>query len=323
MDIYLGYESALEIWRQWSEQASSKRVEPSRNASEILHLPSRGALKNCTANAAQTRELAESAPFETSRPRHVIIPSSLKTRSNGDVMLHRSSLEFPDKAFRKISDHVFLAVPEVVFIQLAETLPLPQLIALGFELCGNYSGDAGRKRLSLSTRRRLTSYARKVSAMRGVKKARRAAGYVLDGSASPMETSVAVELSLPTSLGGKGLPSPVLNKRIDLSPSASVIAGRRSLSYDLYWPESKIAIEYDSRRWHDNDSSRIQDSRKRAASAEMGISVMSITEKQYRNIAEFDEIAQTLAHLLGRRIRIRTDDYSKKRFLLRAQLQQI
>lgn len=324
MSIILSHTSAIEAWR--IQRVEDARPQSPPSASKLTgQLPSTSLVSRPATPQRQTGELVGCKLPSLSRPAHILLPRECHPpESIGDIIGHRTTLSYPARSFRKVSGDIHVCCPELAFIQVASLVSLPKLISIGYELCGSYAHEkpAGHS-AALTTPRRLLSYCDKLPNANGVQIARKAARYVLDGSASPMETAVAMELSLPYSLGGKNFPTPLLNHDVKLTDSAAIIAGRKRLRYDLFWPEALLAVEYDSKRHHSSSTSRIKDSQKRAASINMGITVIGITEKQFLNMLEFDEIATTLARLLGHRIRPRSKDYRVKRFELRAQLRHL
>lgn len=129
------------------------------------------------------------------------------------------------------------------FLQMAESFPLETLVVAGMELCGRYAVSregAISSRCPLTSASRLRRFVGQAEGMRGVKKARRALRFVMDDSASPMETSLALLLSMPRSLGGYGLPRPVMNLRIDAVAFDKCMVGHcaesRFFRGDLCWP---------------------------------------------------------------------------------------
>lgn len=324
MPIILSHTSAIEAWR--IQRAGDARPQSPSDASRFAEqFPSTSLVSRPATSQRQTGELIGRELPSLSRPAHILLPrKSHPPESLGGIIGHRTTLSYPARSFRKISDDIYACCPELAFIQTAGLVSLPRLVSIGYELCGSYAHEkpTGRS-AALTTPRRLLSYCDKLPNANGVQAARKAARYVLGGSASPMETAVAMELSLPYSLGGKNFPTPLLNHDVKLTDSAATIAGRRRLRYDLFWPEALLAVEYDSKQHHSSNTSRVKDSQKRAASINMGITVIGITEKQFLNMLEFDEIATMLARFLEHRIRPRSKSYRAKRFELRAQLRHL
>lgn len=324
MPIILSHTSAIEAWRIF--RAENERPQASQSASKAIEqLPSTSLVSKPGISRRQAENLIACEIPALDQPAHILIPRecNLSGHANG-VIPHRTTLSFPARSFRRISDSIYACAPELAFVQSATLTSLPQLISIGYELCGSYSPEVpSNSSMPLTTPRKLLSYSSRLSNADGAPAARKAARHVFRGSASPMETAVAMELSLPYSLGGKNFPTPLLNHEVKLTDSAAVIAGRRRLRYDLFWPEALLAVEYDSRQHHNNNAARIKDSQKRAASIDMGITIIGITEKQFLNMLEFDEISMMLARLLGHRVRPRSKDYRTKRFALRAQLRHL
>ncbi|MCL1895345.1 MAG: hypothetical protein FWG03_02225 [Clostridiales bacterium] len=119
---------------------------------------------------------------------------------------------------------LMVSSPEFCFLQMAGQLTLAKLIELGYELCGVYSmPNADDKnvpergfynRQPLTSIKKLKAFLDSMPGVKGRKKAMRALRYLRDGSASPMETKLAILLTLPYMLGGYGFSLPEMNKRI-------------------------------------------------------------------------------------------------------------
>jgi len=97
---------------------------------------------------------------------------------------------------------VFVAGPEMCFLQAAAVLPLEDLIELGYQLCARYIFDnsflyAQRSREILTNRQTIVSFLGCVDSFPGLRKAKRAIRYVRDNSNSPMETRLSMFAFLP------------------------------------------------------------------------------------------------------------------------------
>lgn len=205
---------------------------------------------------------------------------------------------------------------------MANVLPLPDLIRLGYELCGAYSlserADEGFfKRRQLVSPRKLQAFVENSAKIHGRKSALRALRHILPNSASPAETRLAMCLSLPCNLGGFGLPRPVLNHRLNLTRSEQVVAGRSFVKCDLYWENGNLGVEYDSDREHTGSDRISSDAARRGALAFANTTVITITRRQYNNLSQMTAIAKELAKLLGVQIRPRCKDYPAKQRTLR------
>ena len=174
-----------------------------------------------------------------------------------------------------LGDGIFVAGPELCFLQMAQNLSKLGLIVLGFELCGYYSQYASLisgfyERNPLSSTTQLVDLLGSFHGLRGAKRAHDALQWVLDGSASPMETVEACRLMLPNSMGGEGFIQPKLNFEVALDTVASSITGTKSCRIDLAWPDIKVGGEYDGAEYHGDQCA---DRRRREALAHLGWSV--------------------------------------------------
>ena len=150
-----------------------------------------------------------------------------------------------------------------------------------------------------------------------MKRLRRIADRALDGSASPMETALAMLLSLPGTLGGYGLPSPRLNARIDVSSKNGLNQSKRYYVADLYWPEARFAVEYDSDRWHVGPERIGQDAARRNALLFQGVNVVTVCSQQIMSESKMDDVARIAARALGRSVRPRAREWRKRNRELR------
>lgn len=121
---------------------------------------------------------------------------------------------------------MFVTAPELTFVHLATELSFGQLLALGYELCGNYPlpdrSPAPLVRTALTTPLQLVSFADAFQNTPGVKLARSVARQVLPKSASPMETEVAALAFTSAKRGGLEMERAVLNKPLTLSRRAAI-----------------------------------------------------------------------------------------------------
>lgn len=157
--------------------------------------------------AAELREFDQRGYASFSRPVHVLVPHRDMRMAANDVRWHVWSGSLPKSGagFRRDAKDVFLASPELALLHYASHADLADAIALAFELCGTYrlGGLLGFEKADpLTSAKRLNWFASGVQGARGAKRLRRIADRALDGSASPMETALAMLLSLPGTLGG-------------------------------------------------------------------------------------------------------------------------
>jgi len=206
--------------------------------------------------------------------------------------------------------------PEFCFLQAASKLPLVKLIELGFELCGRYaktdsatkSADATRtgkdpyNREQLTNTKKLSAFVGRLEGVAGKKRALQALQYIADGSASPRETVLVMFLTLPYRLGGYGLPMPELNYLIIPAKSGRQYAGKSSFSCDLYWPQVKLAVEYDSDEFHSRDEEKAEDSIRRNVLISMGVKVISVDNQHIKSRTQLEGVARQLSRNTSKRL---------------------
>lgn len=308
MKLYLGHKSALDYWC-WNDVPSRLKTRKMQNV----------------ALTAPTPELirfarAELNPFKT--PLHVIVAHENDKRNLKNICCHSATNSIPPYSFFRHSAHVAVSSPEACFLQLALTTDPISLIYIGCELCGTYSIDPiSGKMLSRRPRTKLAflhTYLNRADGIRGSIKAQKALTHILENSASPMETKIALLMSLPTSMGGYGIPQPELNAQVTHSFSDTRHPER--FRCDLYWPTVKLALEYDSHQYHASSEKVVLDSTRRMKIESEKIHVLSVTKQQIYNPYEFEKLVGVIARYLGHRIRINRKDFDQRRQHLRAKL---
>ena len=210
-------------------------------------------------------------------------------------------------SFFDLGDGTFVESPEFVFLRIAATHSLIETIAYGNELCGAYSFHPSDKR-GMRQRRPLTnvgsieSFIARAKGIPGFAQAKRAIPYIVENSASPMETVDEMLLCLPCRLGGYGIQKPEMNHPIELSPAAARIA-RKSLCYaDMFWPHERIDVEHQGLQDHTGISAFDDDRHRINALKEMGIDVIEVTGSQVGDLLAFESIALRIAKATRKRV---------------------
>ena len=304
MSIYVSHISALQC------RASAEDVSPVmalRNA-----LPRRrGPLPHgCRATAADLEPLSALGLPYLAAPVHALVPNAASLRSAcARLTCHVRSGNFPRRSFRPVAAHVFASMPELCFVQMAETFTPARLIRLGMELCGTYGIftvghlDFDREH-PYTTVARLSRFASEAGSMPGAKKARQAVRHLVPGSASPLETALALLLCLPLSMGGYGLPQPEMNRSMhakwrDLRRSTDKrLCLRPAFARARRLPSNTKASNITARRGKLAD-----DARRRNDLLAHGITIVPVTTRTVQNLIELDQVAQLLARRLGKRVR--------------------
>ena len=295
MRVFISHQSALEYWRKQ------------------LALPHDSARRRCSVMLADNPPSTEYVKLlGLSLPLSIMLRKDNRRWASKCMKQHVFTGETPEGCFVNVKDGVFVSSPEFCFFQMASQLSLVGLIVLGYELCGGYSMPAANSpdvpergfhlRSPLTNTKKLKAFISRMRGVNGHQKALRALRFILEGSASPMETKLAILLTLPYSLGGFGLPKPELNARIILSKAAENVSNKEFYRCDLFWPEQNIAVEYDSDLFHTGSKQISEDSKKRNALMTMGINVISVTKSQFSNTIEFEKAARVIANRIGKRM---------------------
>lgn len=214
----------------------------------------------------------------------------------------------PEGAFYDLGNGSCVASPMFVFLQMAQVLSLAELIALGDELCGLYSLDKSdprgmrQRECALTSVYGISCFLEAASTCMGVDKAKRALAFVVDNSASPMETADEMLLCLPYRMGGYGLQVPEMNLSIPLGDSAARLAGKGSCKGDLCWEDQGIIIEHQGGFDHTGAKSFGKDRARILALKTEGFNVIELTGDIVHDSAGFEEVALHVARLLGKRI---------------------
>ncbi len=314
MPIVVGKLSALQLMRPYAlgeARCTLPGVRERKQATKkAVALLSSGAAPTLRPEAA--REL-----FGNATPIQATV--SFASARNASKGIHASVRKGPfhPQAFIEIRDGIYASTPEMIFCEMAGGLSLERLILLGFQLCGTYYkciGETIYNTVPLTSPDRIKSFIAASPRFKGSQLACRAIDHVIANSASPRESMLAMMLCLPYSLGGYGIPHPEMNAPVHL-PRSVRATGRASLRCDLFWPQAKFDVEYDSASHHAAERSLSNDSIRRIALESMGITSINITPEHMRRAPLFDEAAHGIARILGKRIRTPHDFTLKQEHL--------
>ncbi len=316
MAFFLGYNTALACLRQVRETDELKLTrampKPKTIPDAKLFRSSINTLPPRFAEAIVRNDITFVAPDAGSRCRSQNIGSRV------------FSLPANQRCFLELGSGLFIASPELCFAQLAKDAEPIELMRLGFELCGSYSLDPSQdhgfhNREPLATSESITK-------MLGAlprncpKTARKATCFIRNGSASPMETYLALMLGLPASFGGYGLGMPLMNAEVNIAESQAQRKNHLRYHCDLYWPDQRVALEYNSREFHLNEKAAERDASRVNDLLGSGIMTVAITRRHIADQAKMDVVAKSLASLMGKRIRTTYANIDERRAKLRKQL---
>ena len=238
------------------------------------------------------------------------------------VRSHRYRRTLPPGSLLRLSEHLAIASPELTLAQVSSRYSMGQLIMAACEMCGTYlptrSDSLPPERAPLTTTTQIIGLLEKMGYGREAR-AMQAARVAFNSAASPMEAKLALLLSLPQTMGGFGLPRPVLNAPIPLGPAAYRIYPCTPCRMDLHWAAANLDVEYDGRESHSEDR-RDSDSARIVALTMEKVDVMVLRRQQVYDAKALASIAEVIAAKLGCRLRFSTRDFWQLHRRLREEL---
>lgn len=305
MKPVISHISALEYWR--SIRVGARSFKSVISPAPLLSIPP------CA------ESFDEPGAFWLSQPLHVLVGSDEVRRNSRDVVSHIWKGDLPKGAILDTHNSFYVCSPEFTFEQVATMVQIPKLIEVGYDFCGTYdlSGEDIRSCSPLTSVEKLATFISEAEGMYGKRNASRALRYVMENSASPRETNLTMLLCLPHSLGGYNIDKPILNARIDLNKKAAAIAEKNYCVADLFWPDAKLVVEYDSDAYHGETKRISRDSMRRTALEAMGYSVIPVTNDQMCHVERFHVIALRIASIVGKRMRYKEPAFREARSELR------
>lgn len=321
MAILLGYSTALDYW-------NSVRVDRNKTAQDSMlgtTLERKRTTEFLQANLATYSSRKEAREHLSQIPQHHLVSTLPQLKSWAYFTNHHVASKLPRSSCVRIPDAFaggqnFVSSPEYSFLQMAKELTLEHLISLGYELCGTYSCSKGETFFNvypLTTVKKLRHFLFQAKGVAGIKKARRAVQFIADNSASPMETALSMMLHLPYSLGGFGIQKPEHNSRIEIPASFRKKVPHSFFVCDLYWKDSRLAIEYDSDLAHSGIYKTAQDAMRRSILTALDISVLSVTRPQIMDESSMRQLAHLVAAKTQKRLRYHEPEFSRKHRALR------
>ena len=317
MPIYISHSSAQSLWR--SPRARDYVRRPCVEACRPANLPH--SYRALFSQGILTTSELRSLP----RPIDIVVAKDSDRLYGRQIRNHVWMREIPDRSFVAIDPSARLSTPEFTYLQMASVLSVPRLAAYACEITGVYSlnqvARSFHSRPPLTNLAALGAFLSKCVGSRGVRPARKALSYAVEGFRSPAETSLALLLTLPAGLGGYGLPPCHANYRIDLAESWERYLRTPYLLADLARPSEMLVMEYDSDMVHGEHSVRDHDDDRKSALEAMGYTVITIRSQRLMGPTKLDIIVrQRVAPLLGVTPPSRTGLFAQRSDDLRAQL---
>lgn len=248
--------------------------------------------------------------------------SASKQKRTQDLVQHFHPKPLVRGQIYAITACVGVMSPERTLLELAQHLSLPQTAGLMTEFCGSYTpadwSDYGLvQRSPLSSCSKLLSLLEREKHSKGLTNFGAALRFVLDNSRSPMETAIALLLTLPVRLGGYGIPKPQLNRTLKLRVQDRSHIGIAQLRPDMLWEDKGVCLEYDSTSFHGAEIQLANDAKRKNAFANAGFKVITLTKTQLASVSETNAIAATVSRSIGHRLHL--PDY-RRHLALRKEL---
>ena len=195
------------------------------------------------------------SPPSAAEPLDVLVGAPSERLRMNNVRSHVCRAELPASSIIWLDEHASIPCPPLLFIQMAELVPLPALVLLGHELCGHFTRHAGNPAFGpvidgirpATSVEEIRDYLASVSGVAGMRKVRRAVSYVADHALSAPEAVLATMYSLPETECGYGMGPVTLNQRIELA-GASGASGHVARYPDILFSFAPMGINYDGER---------------------------------------------------------------------------
>lgn len=230
-------------------------------------------------------------------------PRERKYYNNKVVKAMKHPAHLPPNGFVRITDQIYMATPELCFLQAAGMLNFERLVLFGNDLCGKFIHDETsefkqRPRKPVTSAQSIQEFLEHAQGCYGHRAAVRAAKYIMDNSNSHRESMLAFFSRVPSSRGGYALPLPGLNERINLSEEGIHIMHGHECFGDMVWSDAKIVVEYDSDISHLTSYQHRKDKQRTSAITVSGYRTMIITKADVASLSAMDETFRTLRRLL-------------------------
>ena len=248
----------------------------------------------------------------------LLVPPGNTSHQIKGVRVHKLSASPVSGAlWRSMTDGYFVVSPELLFGLMSRETSTALTALLGYELCGSYSlCPDGRAdfvaRDPLTTPELIAKVLNGMGLLNDRSRANAALRHVLPGSASPMESRVALVSVMPRSKGGMGMPAPKLNGCVKLSLSERRRLGVSYLKCDLLWRDLGVAIEYDSLQFHGTSTALSRTLDRQSVLEEKGIHVISVTGSDMHDAHALAGKAEALCKAAGLRKRPFTESSLKE-----------
>lgn len=239
----------------------------------------------------------------------VVLQIALARRPSRLVIAHAREEAAQDVQLRAMLGLPPLELSEADLLTWERARRVAEAACVLMEFAGTYrlpAGEGGQVAYGLGaaiSRDGLRAYLDAQPASKGTTRAREVIDLAFDGSASPMETALALMLTMPVEQGGYGLPRPRLNQPIAVNGNARIqlLSSKSGMRADACWERERLVLEYDSEEFHAaQGSGKLIDDAERANSlAALGYRVLSVKYGQVAQMDRLDLLARQISEILG------------------------
>ena len=269
---------------------------------ELLERPRTSRLEGCgVAGGIELEDLVAGLGLRSS-PVHLLVAEGGSTHARPGVVRRRRTVPLPRGSLIRLSRDALVTSPEFTLCQLAarDDFDLVDVAQVAYELCGTYLLDQDpnswkgfvNNDISATSVRRIETMARSLKGSKDVARTASVLPYVLDSSHSPMETVLAMLITLPQRLGGIGLKGAAMNH---------VASGTNRL-IDLAFPGGKVGLEYKGRLYHAIEQSG-RDDRRQNEVVGRGWTILNVWHEDLCDDHLFAQLEKSLFGALGYRFR--------------------
>lgn len=292
-----------------------------------------------TAGIERIRKEGVEQGIPESVPLDLVSAVRAKHQSSKHYRRHLWSAGVPSGSLCRVGDGMYVFTPAYCLLQVAmgvtktfkghidSRLYVVIVVQLGCELCGQYSladnKDGFVKRVPLASTGDIARIVSAATGLHGSWALRSAFPWILDNLRSPAETNLYLLLCLPAQLGGFALPRPFSNYDIDVRRvSFGYFACWTVCNVDLFWPQARLIVEYDSRQHHEDagDKKVEEDQRRAAALEELGYTVVTVRHDDLYNARRLRTKAEEMAQALKMELPPATGEFVEINNLLRGML---
>ena len=136
--LFISFVSALAFYRnaRINLNLDLENSDPTKNTLTLPPCSNQPSAEPCS---KKDSILTDSLPYCGDSPLHLLTKNKNYNRHSKEETYHYSKISYPRSSFLKYKENIFISSPTHLFYELANHLPLAQLLQLGLEMCGTYS----------------------------------------------------------------------------------------------------------------------------------------------------------------------------------------